>query len=235
MQIAGLKLCKRLLRAQLHQIFDMQLLRDHILQWGVDEKRDYVLKHVCSVAVHTDFELPPDSCASFWADTLDGRTSHHHILRMWHNVVSTIAPPVEEGLGLHSGVSHGLRFMGIVVAQTSDAHSTSGRPFMELPSQEQANTCSRIQPWVHLIVQGADASQISSTRGVSSNDCPACKQCHRMTCAAVADVCRVLQACVDSLASAHALLLPNLQVASNPQDSKAQHSPGCFIAWWATV
>ena len=168
MQIAGLKLCKRLLRANMHYIFDMHLLRDHVLRWGVDEIRDYVLKHVCSVAVHTNFVLPTDSCASFWIEPLDGRTGHHNILRMWHTVASGIGSVGGE-LGLHSGAAHGVRFMGMVIAQVSDEYCTPGvgRFIVAQSYEEQADMVSRMQPWVQLIIQGADASQISSIRGVS--------------------------------------------------------------------
>ena len=177
MQIAGLKLCKRLLRAELHGVFDMELVQDHILQWGVDEKRDYVLKHVCSVAVHTGFQLPPESCSAFWTDTLDGRASHHNVLRVWNTVVSTVAAADPEN-GLHSGVAHAVRFMGIVVAQACDSDGTCGRFVLALSSRKQSNMVDRMGPWVDLIVQCSDASELSSTRG----------------------------ACVDSLASAQTLL-----------------------------
>ena len=152
----------------MHHIFDMHLLQDHVLRWGVDETRDYVLKHVCSVAVHTDLVLPVDSCASFWIDTLDGRTDHHNILRIWHNVTSSICT-VDGELGLHSGAAHGVRFMGIVIAQVSEEYCTlgAGQFVVAQPYQKQADMVSRMKPWVQLIVQGADASQISSIRGVS--------------------------------------------------------------------
>lgn len=168
MQIGGLKLCKRLLRAQMHYIFDIQLLQEHVLRWGVDETRDYVLKHVCGVAVHTDFVLPTDSCASFWTGTLDSQNKHHNILRMWHNVASSSFGSVDGEQGLHSGVAHRVRFMGIVIAQASEEYCTPAvGHIVEQSHREQANVVVRIQPWAELIVQGVDASQFSSIRGVS--------------------------------------------------------------------
>ncbi len=184
MQIAGLKLCKRLLRATMHHIFDMHLLQDHVLRWGVYETRHYVLKHVCSVAVHTELVLPTESCASFWTDTLDGRTGHHNILRIWHNVTSSIGSTDDE-LGLHSGAAHGVRFMGAVIAQVSEEYCTpgAGRSVVAQPYQKQTNMVSRMKPWVRLIVQGADASQISSIRGVSCIlfSAMVCEMCVRNT------------------------------------------------------
>ena len=176
MQIHGLKRCKSVLTsAGLRGILDLKTVRDYVLQWGAKEKHEQVLKHVCGVAVHTSFAIPTSSCRTFWAGPrLDRQIGQHPVYRMWHTSAAVAA---QQNDNLHSCVAHVVRFMGIVVAQVCEAKGVP-EEFVRLPVEQQEDMVSRLHPWVRLVVEGSDATQVSSTRG----------------------------ACVDSLASARVLL-----------------------------
>ena len=85
----------------------------------------------------------------------------HPVYRMWHTSAAVAA---QQNDNLHSCVAHVVRFMGIVVAQVCEAKGVP-EEFVRLPVEQQEDMVSRLHPWVRLVVEGSDATQVSSTRG----------------------------------------------------------------------
>lgn len=160
MQVAGLKILKRLLRAGLHDCFDLGLLKDEVFRRGATETRGSVIKNMCSLCLHLQYSMGQDARKMFWQSEWGSNPSAiDNALLMWANVIKLS----EEGND--DFAAQCMRFLGMMVAAAcSDADATANY-MSKISPDKQRMMIARLDPWVEMIVSNSDASKLSTVRG----------------------------------------------------------------------
>jgi hypothetical protein len=150
-QVVGLKMLKRLLRAGLHDWFDIDLLTKKVLQRGSRKIPVFVLRELCSVMLHLRYTMPEIVRVHFWADSWDHDPQSQDVYQMWSSIVDALVTDVP-------GLGQCMRFMGMIISQAHTSADTSD-------VAQDARLVKRLEPWVTSMVASADASQLSNVRG----------------------------------------------------------------------
>lgn len=152
-RVAGLKVAKRVLRDGLHNLVCTDTLAAALLDMAKHRQHDTILRHICSVLDLLRFDVSAGECQAFWQRTASGSPAtelFYKIAQRAPHKISVVGP--------------GVRFMGMLVGQVLNVWDAD---ILDYSLAVQEAIVDRLEPWVSLVVDSADASQLSSIRGAS--------------------------------------------------------------------